>query len=187
MELEVLYTPEDLYPMPIDVFNNASVVCRSTFTVTDGAGAPTGKTTSLLWLADVMNRTSQFLRAMYGEGLKSDMVQVAHHGLSGAEVALYIHIQPEIVLWPNSLSRLGEVVSNVNASGYKRVSAILYQNLPSVKYHVFADTYNTTITITKDGPDMSVGGETGLYNAGESTVPVIITEGTKKIGAVVRK
>lgn len=186
MELEVLFAPEDIYPLTIDVFNTASVVTRSTFTATDGSGNAVGERTTLLWLGDQMTRGSEYLRAMYGEGLKSDIVQAAHHGLSAVEIALYILVEPEIVLWPNSLARLTDVVSNTNASGYKRVSAILYQNLDSVKYHIFADTYNTTVTITGDGPDMTLGGDTGLYNAGESA-PIVITEGTKDISAVVKK
>jgi len=42
-----------------------------------------------------------------------------------------------------------------------------------VKYHVVADLYNTTITITKDGFAMSLEGENALYNAGEDAEIVI--------------
>lgn len=55
---------------------------------------------SILFLGDTGAESSQKLIEKYGENLKSDIVQVAHHGNDGAVEELYKLVQPEICFWP---------------------------------------------------------------------------------------
>lgn len=59
----------------------------------------TGKT-SFLVLGDTGTQSSEKLIKTQKEKLKSDIVQVAHHGQAGATEELYKVINPKICLWP---------------------------------------------------------------------------------------
>lgn len=55
---------------------------------------------SILFLGDTGEESSNKLVKEYGKKLKSDIVQVAHHGQQGAIEELYKLVKPEICLWP---------------------------------------------------------------------------------------
>lgn len=59
----------------------------------------TGKTTFLV-LGDTGEKSSTKLLENQREKLKSDIVQMAHHGQAGATKELYYEIKPSICLWP---------------------------------------------------------------------------------------
>lgn len=59
----------------------------------------TGKET-LLILGDTGEKSSKKLLETQRENLKSDIVQMAHHGQQGATKELYEAVQPKICLWP---------------------------------------------------------------------------------------
>lgn len=59
----------------------------------------TGKTTFLV-LGDTGVKSSEKLLNTQKEKLKSDIVQMAHHGQSGATKELYEQINPTICMWP---------------------------------------------------------------------------------------
>ncbi len=59
----------------------------------------TGKTTILI-LGDTGTQSSEKLINTQKDKLKSDIVQVAHHGQAGATEELYKLINPKICLWP---------------------------------------------------------------------------------------
>lgn len=61
----------------------------------------TGNTT-LLILGDTGIKSSQKLLKNQKEKLKSDIVQVSHHGQAGATEELYKTINPKICLWPTT-------------------------------------------------------------------------------------
>lgn len=87
---DILYTWEDLGDAPIPNINNSSLVMRMTH----------GNYTTM-WLGDAQKQASEHIMAHYTpDELKSDIMQVAHHGYSGGTDALYRAIDPEIVLWP---------------------------------------------------------------------------------------
>ena len=88
-EFEILHTPEDLYPQIPLYFNDTSIVWRMTL---DGQTS--------IWLGDVAQRGSGVMCAKYGEYLKSDIVQVSHHGYVGGTVELYALIDGKVALWP---------------------------------------------------------------------------------------
>ncbi len=58
------------------------------------------KKTTLLILGDTGAQSSQKLLDSQQEKLKSDIVQMAHHGQAGATKELYEAINPKICLWP---------------------------------------------------------------------------------------
>ncbi|MBP3395777.1 MAG: hypothetical protein J6L87_01265 [Clostridia bacterium] len=184
LEIQVMYTHEDIYPQNLEIFNDSSSVLRTVIHNTDGKGNVQGKDTSILWLGDLHYRGSKCVIAMYGDTLKADIVQLAHHGYNGCEYALYENAAPSIVLWPNAVKSFTSQTKNPNSSSKNyQIDYKVANVLASVKYIVILDQYNTTITITKDGPDMSIGGETGLYNAYENTTTPITQYG----GAIIKK
>ncbi len=114
MEIEMLYTPDDHYPERFKRHNVTSLVFR----VTIG-----GK--SFMVLGDAYTTTSDLLVARYGDALKSDIVQVSHHGYAGGTVELYSAIDPDIAFWPggdNAFPTLSEKKYNkylIDTVGFK--------------------------------------------------------------------
>ena len=179
LEIEVLYTHEDIYPNTFERFNNSSTVLRTTIHNTNGSGQLQGAAPTILWLGDLQTRGSACLRAMYGEYMKADIVQIAHHGGAGCERELYELTKASMLLWPCSAAQMKSRTSNANASrGSSAYVSYHAFHMASVQYNIASDIYNTTITFTKDGPNMNVGGKDGLYNAGESgSVQISTTPG----------
>ena len=56
----------------------------------------------ILFLGDTGTESSEKLIKNQGKNLKSDIVQVAHHGQNGATEELYKIVKPEICLWPTT-------------------------------------------------------------------------------------
>ncbi len=54
----------------------------------------------IIFLADANEMANDRLVLNFGEYLKSDMMQVAHHGYSGGTVELYKIIDAEYILYP---------------------------------------------------------------------------------------
>lgn len=54
----------------------------------------------ILFLGDTGAESSEKLIKNQGKNLKSDIVQMAHHGQNGATEELYKIVKPEICLWP---------------------------------------------------------------------------------------
>ena len=88
--LEILVTPEQVYKTgdPGD-FNQTSVVSR----IKNDDG-------SMIFLGDCGEAVCNWLIPTYGEALKSDMVQVAHHGCETATTELYDNIAAATVFIP---------------------------------------------------------------------------------------
>lgn len=90
MELEVLRSLDDTYLLHYFSFNDLSAAFRLKF-----AG---GKTA--LILGDCMQRECRELMHTWGKHLKSDVLQVSHHGLVGGDLGLYQAADPKICFWP---------------------------------------------------------------------------------------
>ncbi len=101
VELEVLYTHEELYPNSLDIAfgNETSVVTRLNVN---------GQ--SVLIMGDVQDEASDKLVAMYKEALRSDVCQIAHHGSKNhpATKEIYSMILPSVALFPGSQTRYSE-------------------------------------------------------------------------------
>ncbi len=140
VEMEVLYTHEDLFPTSLQYFNNTGVAARFTIRNKDSSTAKT----NWLYLGDIQTRASKWMRAMYGSYLATDMVQVSHHGATGVEWEFYQLTQAKVLWWPTPLTDFVDIVVSGNA-----VSKNLIKNLASVKYIVLGDGHNSTLVMTK--------------------------------------
>ena len=94
VKMEVIYTVEDFFPsFGIDYTNASSTVVRITIA---------GQTFMLL--ADTTHNSGRILERVWKEYLKSDVMQIAHHGLWPSNASLYRkYLQSEIMLWPTHL------------------------------------------------------------------------------------
>ena len=90
--VEILHTVEDYMPSIVKDPNNASMVVRITVS---------GKSTLLLGDAH-QGTTDKFLINTYGSHLKSDMVQLSHHGTDPGSADLYNNIKAQVIFWPSS-------------------------------------------------------------------------------------
>lgn len=88
--VEVIYTIEDLMPKTIPNINDTSLVIRVTMA-----------DRSLMLLADTCYDSGPIMHKMWGSHLKSDIVQVAHHGMWPSVAEIYEDIKAEIVLFPD--------------------------------------------------------------------------------------
>jgi hypothetical protein len=89
-ELEILSSMDNSFPSLYFSLNDTSVISRLKF--------DNGKTVMLL--ADATHHLTRQRAATYKESLKSDYLQMAHHGLIGGDIELYKFIDPEVCLWP---------------------------------------------------------------------------------------
>ncbi|MBE6633001.1 MAG: hypothetical protein E7620_01520 [Ruminococcaceae bacterium] len=87
--VEILYTGEDAYPVAWRDGNTESLVFRVTL------GGQT-----ILCLGDEYIDSSDILCGVYGNYLRSSILQASHHGRNGATSALVSMISAETVLWP---------------------------------------------------------------------------------------
>lgn len=141
-EVEVLYTHEDQFPEIIRYFNDTSTIFRIKYHVTDGKGNITdgenGPVTGM-WLGDLWQNGSAIMSAMYGDYLKSDMVQVAHHGYNGCLKQIYMQIAPTLVWWPTCGQQFVEQAYVRTTGGYEvDVDRYIAQKLSSVKWILVA-------------------------------------------------
>ena len=88
-DVEVLFTVEDIVPDEMENVNNASMVIRVNV-----------KGQSTLLLADTAHKSNPMLKTMWGNHLKSDIVQIGHHGIWTADDDIYSVIGAKVLLWP---------------------------------------------------------------------------------------
>lgn len=126
--VEVLYTVEDYLPAEkFNYVNSASLVIRVTV-----------DNTSVMLLADTTHVSGKIMEDMFGTHLKSDMVQLAHHGMAPSNASLYKHIQADVLLWPNNYGdagvRYGQYASVINvALGYAEDLYVSGSSLTTLK------------------------------------------------------
>lgn len=89
--IEAYFSFHDVYPEPIRWLNVASLVTKLHI-----AGQ------EILFLADAEIVPDVILPKMYGNALKSDIFQVAHHGYSGGSAELFDLIAPQTAMWTTS-------------------------------------------------------------------------------------
>ena len=149
--IEVLHTLEDFYPKTMNSLSSNQMNGASVVFSLELGGQKT------MFLADSAEGCSKDLYAMWGDYLKSDMMQAAHHGLRGGTVELYEAVDPEVVLvpmyegylnkildfdasrwvWNNGNSRIKEVI----LSGWQqRTLELPYTPLPDTDFFSGATT-----------------------------------------------
>jgi len=132
-EIEILQTLEDLYPSTVANydFNSSSTI----FTVTI-AGQ------KMLFLGDVSDVGASRLNSVFGSSLKSDFIQIAHHGLNngGTIKTLYMNADATYALYPAPLSWY-ESNKNTSANFYistesKTIKQVFVSGAQSVELYL---------------------------------------------------
>ena len=141
--LEVIFTQEDIYPVSPYPFNNSSMVTR--FEIG-------GQRVTIL--GDAQTTAAKIMAQMYGETLKSDIVQVAHHGGNGCTTELYELLAPRILIWPTDQANFEKQTAGTSSAANYVVDYKL-ANQESVKLIIVADGGHKTIVLPylTDSPD----------------------------------
>lgn len=161
--IEVLYTQEDLFPLPIAYFNNTSMVTRFHMRRSDGNGQYLPDEKTVLFLGDLHYQGDLAMQKMYGSEkkdtafLKSDIAQVAHHGWQGCSQELYDVIDAKILLWPAAQSAYSGGLIKGNASipangktyNYKAINRWLQSQNGTRWVILVADGENYTLDFCK--------------------------------------
>ncbi len=136
LKFEVLYSHEAVFPEPLGVYNNSSMVTR--VTVGDQ---------KLTFLGDIQTEGCAIMEDMYkNDDIKCDIVQVSHHGYQGASKKVYQLLSPSILIWPTSQKNFEDQTASSSATGYKGVDYFIAHNL-GVKEIFIADTTNKTLPL----------------------------------------
>lgn len=136
--VEILGTYESTYPAVLDQSNDCSMTFRFIF------NKGTAKESSVIFLADVYAETGDWLAYNYGSYLKSDIVQVAHHGWdNGGSLILYRRIRADIALWSNCYVHLHADTSDTSAAfvGGTTIRNQLESVNSNIKFYTVADAY----------------------------------------------
>ena len=109
LKIEVLFTLEGFAPYPINAMNSTSLIMKMTFTDPE-----TKKSTVYMSTGDATGAEFANLSMMYGDYLKCDVVQVAHHGMHTFEgdsgtISAYKLMLPPTVLFPTDMGNYNDV------------------------------------------------------------------------------
>lgn len=91
LKFEVLATWEDVYPDTLENFNDSSTILMMEC-----------EGTKVFWPGDAGNKESELVAEKYGKALKSDILQLAHHGFKGGSIGLYEYVNAPTVLVSNN-------------------------------------------------------------------------------------
>ena len=164
LKMEILMTYEDHAPYRITNSNDTNTVTKWTI-------RSANKDTTWTMLGDSCIYQSRWLCAMWGgryntstklydnSYLKADMLQLAHHGNIGCEIALYKSIQPEIVFFPHQSGSYNSYTQDSGTNWADVVDRFVINELSTVKYIVVSGMNSTsssytdsvTISFTADG------------------------------------
>ena len=164
LKMEILMTYEDHAPYRITNSNDTNTVTKWTI-------RSANKDTIWTMLGDSCIYQSRWLCAMWGgryntstklydnSYLKADMLQLAHHGNIGCEIALYKSIQPEIVFFPHQSGSYNSYTQDSGTNWADVVDRFVINELSTVKYIVVSGMNSTsssytdsvTVSFTADG------------------------------------
>ena len=108
LKFEVLFTEEDIFPRRCYSYNDCDLILK----MTDTIGGQT-----VLWTGDLMVRGCEIITNNYENYLKSDILQIPHHGMSVA-IDLYKEVRPTVALWPTTEAKM-ETNYSVSGGIYK--------------------------------------------------------------------
>lgn len=118
-------------------FNNSSMVIKMNL-----------PKSSILFLGDTGEESGEKLLNTQKDKLKSDIVQVAHHGQGGAKESLYKEINPRICLWPTPEWLWNNDSGGGKGSGpWTTVETRQWMENLGVKIHVIEKDGDTTIKV----------------------------------------
>ncbi|MBQ8813106.1 MAG: hypothetical protein IJZ85_01220 [Lachnospiraceae bacterium] len=93
-EIDILLTHEDFWPNEFRHINHTSSVWRMKL-----------QGRIILILGDSVETENAYLAELYGDELKCDILQTAHHGYNGGCMELYQAADPEICFWSTDQDR----------------------------------------------------------------------------------
>ena len=140
--IDFYFTIDQYYPKTFTYYNTCSLI----FSVTIGGQ-------KIMMNGDAANESFKEAIGMFGESLKCDIVQIAHHGygtgvsdsLSTSVMQGYKYLSPALVLWP-----LGnEHYANLSTKVYNRYLT----SLPSVKEIIVAGKAEHVINLPYTPPE----------------------------------
>ena len=136
LEVEVLMTYDDLAPAQIKNQNDTSTVLRFSMQATSDGVTKVGDPYVMIWTGDANNQQSRYMCAMYGDYLKANMVQVAHHGNIGCESDFYDSVGATVVWFPNTLQAYRSYLnpSSKDSNWVHKVDWKLINENPNTKY-----------------------------------------------------
>ncbi len=118
-------------------FNNSSMVIKMNL-----------PKSSILFLGDTGEESGEKLLNTQKNKLKSDIVQVAHHGQGGAKESLYKEINPRICLWPTPEWLWNNDSGGGKGSGpWTTLETRQWMKNLGVKIHVIEKDGDTTIKV----------------------------------------
>ena len=126
---DVLHTPEDDMPAIFKNKNDLSIIIKMTY-----------QGSSMLWLGDMCEIPSTSCVKMYGDFLKSDAMQVSHHGWGAATPEFYDRVKPTVLFWNNSEFGF-KYADKYQGYGKTKTSTDLY-NMDCVKKNFFCNRIN---------------------------------------------
>lgn len=132
-EVEVLYTQEDYYPCDFHWGNHLSCAFRMKFA---------DKTVMIL--GDCEKTNCQDIADAYGAELKSDILQLTHHGFNGACFDINKLVDPEICLWACDGFRFECDVRNLGTADGYLFNRYLRDRSIKKREHYYSDT---TVTL----------------------------------------
>ena len=88
---EILHTHEDDYPTHLAAGNQISMLVRFTF-----------DNQTILFTGDMHQTSAPIIVNMFGDHLKSDILQIPHHGYNGGDSDMYESMAPTYAIWANS-------------------------------------------------------------------------------------
>lgn len=142
LDFEILFTAEDHWPSRLHYFNDGSTVFR----IMAKDKSDDGKCQVMI-TGDMFTQGSNKLLQRYSAAtLKSDILQVSHHGNQGATKAFYRTVAPTTCLWPTSQKLFNELVAGVGTTSYYVIDYYIYAEL-GVKEHFTNSEYAVQIPL----------------------------------------
>ena len=92
VSVEILFTQEDWWGEKCQTFNDTASVIKVTF--------KSGHT--FLCMSDLDEKASDIMANIYGEYLRTDVLQPNHHGQKGGTNLLYRLFKPKYIFWANT-------------------------------------------------------------------------------------
>ena len=132
VNLEILLTPDDLFiDGGITYFNETSIVSRISSADPEGSG----ETLSMIFLGDAGNEVAKKLMFYYESELRTDMVQISHHGVENFPLLGYQTIRASILFYPCNM----DLYSGKTGAGRDEVVRIALKSYPYTKEILLRD------------------------------------------------
>jgi len=108
-KIEILHTLEDFYPKDISLLSEDGVNGSSVVFSLELGGQKT------MFYADAAVDESKDLVKMWGDYLRSDIMQANHHGLNGGTGELFETTDPKVVLVPMNVNYLPNILKHAHS------------------------------------------------------------------------